>query len=56
MEKIKIAELFAGVGGFRIGLTNASEKFEMAWSNQWEPKTKSQEASNIYIKKCYLKI
>ena len=51
MEKIKIAELFAGVGGFRIGLTNASEKFEMAWSNQWEPKTKSQEASDIYIKR-----
>ncbi len=51
MEKIKIVELFAGVGGFRIGLTNASEKFEMVWSNQWEPKTKSQEASEIYIKR-----
>jgi len=23
----------------------------MAWSNQWEPKTKSQEASDIYIKR-----
>ena len=51
MEKIKIAELFAGVGGFRIGLTNASKRFEMAWSNQWEPKTKSQEASEIYVKR-----
>ena len=27
MDKIKVAELFAGVGGFRIGLNNASKKF-----------------------------
>lgn len=51
MDKIKVAELFAGVGGFRIGLTNASKKYEVVWSNQWEPATKSQEASDVYIKK-----
>jgi len=51
MEKIKVAELFAGVGGFRIGLTNASKKFDVVWSNQWEPATKGQEASELYVKR-----
>lgn len=51
MKKIKVAELFAGVGGFRIGLENASEKYKIVWSNQWEPATKSQEASDIYVKR-----
>ena len=51
MEKIKVAELFAGVGGFRIGLSNASKKFDVVWSNQWEPSTKGQEASEVYIKR-----
>ena len=48
-----VAELFAGVGGFRIGFENTtdSEKraaFEVIWSNQWEPSTKKQHASEIY--------
>lgn len=51
MDKIKVAELFAGVGGFRVGLNNASKKYEVVWSNQWEPATKSQEASDIYVKR-----
>jgi DNA (cytosine-5)-methyltransferase 1 len=51
IEKIKVAELFAGVGGFRIGLENASKKFDVVWSNQWEPATNSQEASEIYVKR-----
>ncbi|MFH1326652.1 MAG: DNA (cytosine-5-)-methyltransferase [archaeon] len=51
MDKIKVVELFAGVGGFRIGLEKASDNFEVVWSNQWEPATKSQEASEIYIKR-----
>ncbi len=50
MKKIKVVELFAGVGGFRIGLNNASNKYDVVWSNQWEPATKSQEASDVYIK------
>ena len=41
------AELFAGVGGFRIGLANAGWK--TTFSNQWEPATKVQHASDVYI-------
>jgi DNA (cytosine-5)-methyltransferase 1 len=51
MEKIKVIELFAGVGGFRIGLEKASNTYEVIWSNQWEPSTKSQLASEIYTKR-----
>jgi DNA (cytosine-5)-methyltransferase 1 len=60
-EKIKVVELFAGVGGFRLGLegwngksasSNYSEsldsKYEIVWSNQWEPSTKVQHASLVY--------
>ncbi len=42
-----VAELFAGVGGFRIGLANAGWK--TVFSNQWEPSTKVQHASNVYV-------
>jgi len=42
--------LFAGVGGFRIGLERASHRFKTIWSNQWEPSTKRQDASCIYVK------
>ena len=49
MKKLKVAELFAGVGGFRIGLEN-TKKFETVWSNQWEPGSKIQHASLIYQK------
>jgi DNA (cytosine-5)-methyltransferase 1 len=60
-NKIKVAELFAGVGGFRLGLegwnnksasSNYKENFkspyEIVWSNQWEPSTKVQHASSVY--------
>ena len=49
MKKLKVAELFAGVGGFRIGLEN-TKKYETVWSNQWEPRSKIQHASLIYQK------
>lgn len=45
---IRVIELFAGVGGFRIGLERASERYVTIWSNQWEPSTKRQDASIIY--------
>jgi DNA (cytosine-5)-methyltransferase 1 len=45
-KKIKVAELFAGVGGFRLGLEKSD--FEIVWSNQWEPSTKKQHASEVY--------
>lgn len=57
MEKTAI-ELFAGVGGFRVGLNHvtlgndgkAIEKnnFKFLWANQWEPSTKTQDAFNCY--------
>lgn len=42
-----VIELFAGVGGFRLGLDNAG--WRTVWSNQWEPSTKSQHASSSYV-------
>jgi len=45
---IRVVELFAGVGGFRLGLEQASTEFEVVWSNQWEPSTKKQDASLVY--------
>lgn len=50
MEKIRVVELFAGVGGFRIGLENADPRFEIVWSDQWEPGAAKQWASDIYVK------
>ena len=45
---IRVVELFAGVGGFRIGLEGASDAFETIWNNQWEPSTQHQDASIVY--------
>jgi DNA (cytosine-5)-methyltransferase 1 len=42
-----VAELFAGVGGFRIGLARAG--WITTFSNQWEPSTKVQHASDVYV-------
>jgi len=50
-EDIKVVELFAGVGGFRIGLERASERYKTVWNNQWEPSTKRQDASEVYRKR-----
>ena len=47
-NKIKVVELFAGVGGFRIGLEGASDAYETIWNNQWEPSTQHQDASLVY--------
>jgi DNA (cytosine-5)-methyltransferase 1 len=43
----RAAELFAGVGGFRLGLESAG--WNVVWSNQWEPSTRQQHASNCYV-------
>jgi DNA (cytosine-5)-methyltransferase 1 len=63
-KKINVVELFAGVGGFRLGLegwqgysalsgykSKIMSKFEVVWSNQWEPSTKAQPASDTYVKR-----
>jgi DNA (cytosine-5)-methyltransferase 1 len=51
-KKIKIVELFAGVGGFRIGLDKACDdktNYETVWANQYEPSTSRQHASEVYV-------
>jgi len=48
MDELKVVELFAGVGGFRIGLEKTN-KFEIVWSNQWEPGKSKQHASDVYV-------
>lgn len=48
IENIRVAELFAGVGGFRIGLEGASDAYQTIWNNQWEPSTVHQDASLVY--------
>lgn len=40
---MKFIELFAGIGGFRYGLQQASERFQHVWSNEIDPY-----ASKIY--------
>lgn len=47
-KRIRVVELFAGVGGFRIGLEGASDAYETVWNNQWEPSTLHQDASIVY--------
>ena len=50
---MRVVELFAGVGGFRLGFEDANsrlghEYYKIIWSNQWEPATKTQHASITY--------
>ncbi len=47
MDKLSVIELFAGVGGFRLGLEQSGH-YQVVWSNQWEPSTKTQHASMVY--------
>jgi len=51
IKTIRVAELFAGVGGFRLGLEQASDNYKVVWSNQWEPGTRTQIASDLYKSK-----
>ena len=41
-----VAELFAGVGGFRLGLEKSG--WNTVFANQWEPGTKAQHAFSCY--------
>ena len=46
---MNVIELFAGVGGFRVGLERADNEFyNFVWGNQWEPSTKTQHAWRTY--------
>jgi DNA (cytosine-5)-methyltransferase 1 len=64
-KEVKVIELFAGVGGFRLGLEGFKGKssisgykkkvnqniiYSVAYSNQYEPATKEQHASKLYEK------
>lgn len=57
-----VIELFAGVGGFRVGLNDIhrfdehgiaieNRDWNFVWSNQWEPSTKVQHAFECYKKR-----
>lgn len=54
-----VVELFAGVGGFRVGLNNVkgfdsngkaieNRDWQFVWANQYEPSTKTQHAYDCY--------
>lgn len=43
-----ICELFAGVGGFRIGFEKNSKEWTTVFANQWEPSKKVQHAFDCY--------
>ena len=47
-QRPRVVELFAGVGGFRLGLE--PHGFETVWANQWEPSTRTQHAFDCYVR------
>jgi len=44
-----ICELFAGVGGFRLGFERLNSGWETKWFSQWEPGARTQWAHNCYV-------
>lgn len=44
-----IVELFAGVGGFRLGFDRLNTGWETVWFSQWEPGKKVQFAHDCYV-------
>jgi len=53
MILMRVVELFAGVGGFRLGFerckaSKQENSFRVIWANQWEPSSKKQHAAEIY--------
>ena len=57
--ELTVVELFAGVGGFRVGLNDIqsfdennkaieNRDWKFVWANQFEPSTKAQPAYNCY--------
>lgn len=47
--KKTVCELFAGVGGFRLGLEKSSKEWDTVWFSQWEPGRKTQWAHECYV-------
>ncbi len=57
-KPLRVVELFAGVGGFRIGLEGHKtlkkphhKHFKTVWFNQWEPSTVKQHAHETYVQR-----
>ena len=48
MEKT-ICELFAGVGGFRLGFDRLGTGWKTTWFSQWEPGARTQWAHECYV-------
>ncbi|MBR4224064.1 MAG: DNA (cytosine-5-)-methyltransferase [Oscillospiraceae bacterium] len=48
MEKT-ICELFAGVGGFRLGFDRLKSGWRTVWFSQWEPGARTQWAHKCYV-------
>lgn len=48
MEKT-VCELFAGVGGFRVGFERNSKEWKTVWFSQWEPGAAHQWAHDCYV-------
>lgn len=46
--KRTICELFAGVGGFRLGFERQSKAWKTVWFSQWEPGARTQWAHDCY--------
>lgn len=44
-----ICELFAGVGGFRLGFERLGTDWDTVWFSQWEPGAKTQWAHDCYV-------
>ena len=71
-ETFRVAELFAGVGGFRLGLEGVPSEewesehtvphapngtgFRVVFGNQWEPGTMTQHAADVYAERWSLKL
>lgn len=49
MEKT-ICELFAGVGGFRLGFDRLNTGWKTTWFSQWEPGARKQWAHDCYVR------
>ena len=44
-----MCELFAGVGGFRLGFDRLASNWQTVWFSQWEPGKKVQWAHDCYV-------
>ena len=59
MAHLKVAELFAGVGGFREAMVALNEQsgaeiFRMVFSNQWEPSESAKKGEDQFANRVYL--